>query len=217
MKKLLYGVMLWAVLMVIPVPMMAAININLGISLPPVMEFSAPPDVIVMPDTNDVYLVPDVDEDLFFWNGWWWRLWEGRWYRSSHYNRGWSYYNNVPSFYYNVDPGWRDYYRDRNWYGNRWNYERISHRRLQQNWKSWQKQQHWEKRGAWGIQNYEPRSHRQRDELRQQREEHYQRRPEVQRHRESVGERPHDRPGREPHGTSHGRPGEIIKQDRKTD
>jgi hypothetical protein len=100
-------------------------------------------------------VAPDIDVDLFFWNGWWWRLWEGRWYRSHYYNRGWGYYKNVPSFYFDVDPGWRGYYRDRNWYGHRWDYQRIPNQQLQQNWKSWQNDRRWERRGTWGVQNYQ--------------------------------------------------------------
>ena len=148
-------------------------------NLPPPIPFAAPPEVVVIPETN-VYVVPDIDVDLFFWDGWWWRPWEGRWYRSHYYNRGWGYYNNVPSFYFDVDPGWRGYYRDRNWYGHRWNYERIPNQRLQQNWKSWQNDRHWERQGTWGVQNYQPRPQQQRQELRQQRQQQYQHRPDVQ-------------------------------------
>ena len=116
MKKLLLRTMLLALVLVVPIPAMAAVDISIGISLPPPIVFGAPPDVIVMPDTNSVYVVPTIDVDLFFWNGWWWRFWEGRWYRSHYYNRDWGYYNNVPSFYFDVDPGWRGYYGDHNWY-----------------------------------------------------------------------------------------------------
>ncbi len=148
---------------------------------PPPLPFDAPPDVIVMPDTNDVYVVPGIDIDLFFWGGWWWRPWGGHWYRSLYYNHGWGYYNAIPSFYYDVDPGWRRYYRDRNWYGHRWDYERIPHHRLQQNWKSWQNDRHWERQGTWGVRNYQPRPQQQRQELRQQRQKQYQQRqPQVQ-------------------------------------
>ena len=127
-----------------------------------------------MPDTNNVYVVPDINVDLFFWDGWWWRPWEGRWYRSQYYNQGWSYYNNVPSFYYDVDPRWRGYYRDHNWYGHRWNYERIPDERLQQNWKSWNNNRYWENQRTWGVQGYHPRPQQQRQELRQQRQQQYQ-------------------------------------------
>ena len=140
-------------------------------------------------DTPDVYAIPDSDADLFFWNGWWWRLWEGRWYRSHYYDRAWGYYNNVPSFYFDVDPGWRGYYRDHNWYGHRWDYERIPNQQLRQNWKSWQNDRHWEKQGTWGIQGYQPRPQQQRQELRQQRQQQYQLRPEVKQLRQQPQEK----------------------------
>ena len=143
---------------------------------PPPIPFDVPPDVIVMPDTNDVYVVPDIVIDLFFWNGWWWRPWGGHWYRSQHYDRGWGYYNNVPSFYFDIDPGWRVYYRDRNWFGHRWDYKRIPHQQLQQNWKSWQNDRRWERQKTWDVRNYQPRPQKQRQELRNQRQQQYQHR-----------------------------------------
>ena len=182
MNKVFLGTIFLALLIVVPIPTMAGVNIGIGISLPPPIVFAAPPEVIVLPDANDVYVVPDIEVDLFFWSGWWWRLWEGRWYRSHYYNRGWAYYNYVPSFYFDVDPGWRGYYRDHNWHGHRWNYERIPDRRLQQNWKSWHNNRHWERQGTWGVQSYKPRPQQQRQELRHQRQGQYQQRPEVQRH-----------------------------------
>ena len=131
---------------------------TVGISLPPPLIFPGPPDVIVMPDTDDVYVVPDVDVDIFFWNGYWWRPWESRWYRSSYYDRGWGYYNTVPTFYVDVDPGWRGHYRDHDWYGHRWDYSRIPHRELQRNWSTWHNDRHWERQGTWGVKNYKPKS-----------------------------------------------------------
>ena len=184
MKKLLLGTMLLVMAIVVPIPTMAAIGISIGIPLPPPIVFAAPPDVVVMPDTNDVYVVPDIDTDMFFWNGWWWRLWEGRWYRSQYYDRDWGYYNTVPSFYFDVDPGWRGYYRDHNWYGHGWNYERIPNQRLQQNWQSWRNDRHWERQGTWGVQNYQPRPQQQRQELRSQGQPQYQQRPEVWQHQQ---------------------------------
>ena len=184
MKKLLLGTTLFTLAMVVPVSTMAAVDISIGISLPPPVVFEAPPEVIPLPDANNVYVVPQIDVDLFFWNGWWWRLWEGRWYRSYYYDRGWAYYNRVPSFYFDVDPGWRGYYRDHNWYGHRWNYERIPYRRLQQNWRSWHNDRRWEKRGTWGVEGYKSRPQPQRQEIRHQREQEYRQRPEVQQHQQ---------------------------------
>ena len=163
-------------------------NYSLEATLPPPIPFVAPPELIVLPETY-VYVVPDVAVDIFFYNGWWWRPWEGRWYRSRYYDRGWGYYNNVPSFYFDVDPGWRRYYRDRNWYGHRWNYERIPNQRLQQNWRGWQNDRRWERQGTWGVQHYKPQPQQQRQELRQQRQQQYQQRPQVQQPRRQPQER----------------------------
>src|SRR5512139_976789 len=88
MKRLLLGTMLLALLIVVPIPTLAGVSININFPLPPPIVFAAPPSVIVLPDTDDVYVDPDIDVDLFFWNGWWWRPWEGRWYRSRYYDYG---------------------------------------------------------------------------------------------------------------------------------
>ncbi len=186
MKKILSWVVFFALTIQIPGPAMARVDISVGISLPPPIPFMGPPEVIVLPDTDDVYAVPDIDVDLFFWNGWWWRLWEGRWYHSRYYDRGWVYYNWVPSFYFYLDPDWRRYYRDRNWYGHRWDYERIPYRRLQKNWSQWHKNRYWEKQRTWGIQGYQPRHHLEMQELKNQRREQYHQRPDVQRHQQQL-------------------------------
>ncbi|MDA8431929.1 MAG: hypothetical protein M0Z60_03080 [Nitrospiraceae bacterium] len=190
MKKLFLCMVLWASVIVFPAPSIAEININIGIALPPPVVFATPPDVIVLPDTNDVYAVPGVDIDLFFWSGWWWRLWEGRWYRSHYYDRGWAYYNRAPSFYFDVDPGWRRYYRDHDWRGHRWDYERIPDRQLQQNWRRWHNDRHWERQRTWGVQQYHPQPQKQREELRRQRQEQYHQRPEVQKHMREQQRKP---------------------------
>ena len=69
MKQLLWVAILLALATVVPIPTMAQIDINVGISLPPPIVFQAPPEVIVMPDTSSVYVVPDINAEMFFWNG----------------------------------------------------------------------------------------------------------------------------------------------------
>jgi hypothetical protein len=184
MRKLLLRTMLMALVLGGPIPAMAAVDISIGISLPPPIVFPAPPAVIPMPETNGVYVAPDLAVDLFFWNGWWWRPWEGGWYRARYYDRGWAYYDHVPRFYFDVDPGWRGYYRAHAWAGHPWEYQRIPHRRLQQHWQSWQTDRHWERHGTWGVQGYLPRPEHQRQELSRQRQQQYQQRPEVQHHQQ---------------------------------
>jgi hypothetical protein len=157
MNKLLIGTILLALVLVFPVPTMAGVDVGVSISLPPPIVFAAPPEVVVIPETY-VYVVPDSNVDIFFYNGWWWRPWEGRWYRSRHYDTGWVYYQRVPSFYTRIPSRWRDDYRDHRWGGRPWSYQRIPHQQLQRNWSSWEKSKHWEKQQTWGVQGLKPRT-----------------------------------------------------------
>jgi len=218
MKRLLLGTILLALAIVVPIPVMAGLDIDIDISLPPPVVFQAPPNVIVLPDTDDVYVAPDIDVDMFFWNGWWWRLWQGRWYRSNYYDRDWGYYNNVPRFYFDIDQGWRKYYRERNWYGHTWNYERIPNNRLQQNWKSWHHDRYWGSKKTWGVDGYQPRPEQQRQELRGQREVQYHQRPEVQQNQKKSQQQQHSQPKvqqdqKKSQQQQHSQP--KVKQDKK--
>lgn len=131
MKKLFLGAMFLSLAITIPIPTLAQVSINIGIPLPPPIVFSAPPEVVLLPHTG-VYVAPDLAVDLFFFDGWWWRSWEGRWYRSQNYRSGWGHYNGVPSFYGRVPPRWRDDYRAHRWNGHEFHYQRLSHSEFQQ-------------------------------------------------------------------------------------
>lgn len=186
MKRLLFATMFLALVMIAPHPTMAQVNIGISFGLPSPLVFASPPEVIVLPETDNVYVVPGIDVDLFFWNGWWWRPWYGRWYRSRYYDRGWVYYRSVPRFYYDVDPGWRGYYTNRYWRGRPWNYERIPHQRFQRNWHNWHRNRYWERQRAWDVQGYRRPTQPQRQELRRQREREYLQRTDVQQHRQLM-------------------------------
>jgi hypothetical protein len=157
MKKLLFEAMLLALLIAFPAPTMARGDAGISIPLPPPIVFAAPPVMIVLPETY-VYVVPDMDVDIFFYNGWWWRPWQGRWYRSRNYSSGWGYYRTVPSFYLMIPSGWRNDYREHRWRGQQWNYQRIPHQQVQRNWKNWETSKHWEKQNTWGVQGLKPQT-----------------------------------------------------------
>ena len=127
---------------------------------PPHVGFYGHPSLVVIPGTY-VYAMTDVDDDIFFHVGWWWRLWDGRWYKSRYYDRGWSHYHGVPGFYHEVDPGWREFYRHRRWHGHPWTCERIPAPRVQHDWDRWQKSRYWEKERNWGVQGFRPEPYRQ--------------------------------------------------------
>jgi len=156
MKKLFWGTMLLTLALAAPRPAPAGVDVNVGIALPPPIFFGAPPELIVLPETY-VYVVPDVDADIFFYDGWWWRPWEGRWYRSAYYDRGWAYYQRVPVFSVWIPSEWRNDYRDHRWKGHRWDYQRIPHQQVKQNWRGWKKDRHWEKEHTWGVEGLQPR------------------------------------------------------------
>lgn len=157
MNKILLGTILLGLVLVFPIPTMARVDVGISISLPPLIVFAAPPEVVVIPETY-VYAVPDVDVDIFFYNGWWWRPWQGHWYRSRHYDSGWAYYQRTPSFYARIPSSWRNDYRDHRWEGHQWNHQRIPHQQLQRNWSTWEKSRHWEKQQTWGVQGLNHRT-----------------------------------------------------------
>ena len=152
MRKL--GVMLAMVmaLFIIPWLAQAQIDIRISIPLPPPIVFSAPPEMIVLPET-EVYVAPDYDQDLYFYQGFWWRFWLGRWYRSLYYDSGWAFYHGVPGWYGAVYPHWRENYRHHMWGGQRWDYHSVPYGDVRTNWKTWhdtgRHQQNWGTTGSY--------------------------------------------------------------------
>lgn len=143
---------------VVSLPARAAVNVDVhvGIPLPPPIVFPFPPSLVVIPETY-VYAVPDIGEDIYFYNGWWWRPWNGHWYRSRNHNSGWVSYRSVPSFYSGIPSNWRDDYRAHQWRGHSWNYQRIPQQKLQNNWRDWKRNRHWENQNYWGVQGLRSR------------------------------------------------------------
>ena len=115
----------------------AEVNINIGVNVgpPPPVVIPAPPPVIVIPGTY-VYFAPDIQVDILFYHGYWYRPYEGRWYQATVYNGPWVYVEparvpgvllHLPSGYHHVPPG----------------HQRIPYGQLKKNWKTWEKERHW--------------------------------------------------------------------------
>jgi hypothetical protein len=70
----------------------AETNVNVGIRIPPPPPFliPAPPPVVVIPRTY-VYAVPEIEVDILFYHGYWYRPHQGHWYKSRSYNGPWAY------------------------------------------------------------------------------------------------------------------------------
>ena len=116
---------------------------------PPPLEFSGPPDVVVVPSgPSDVYLVPNM-VGLYFYGGFWYRFHRGYWFRASLYSGPWitiretlvprdvviippDYILVMPPGYHRIHYGdfhrhWRDWGHNRSWKNQSW-YRDHSHR-----------------------------------------------------------------------------------------
>jgi hypothetical protein len=161
MRKLLFGSVLLAIVGVFPGLAMARVDISIG--LPPPVAFSAPPEVVPIPDIG-VYVVPDAPEDMFFYSGYWWRPWRGHWFRSARYDGGWVLYDRPPSVLRDIPYSWREEYREHRWRGHEWREARIPYERFHGNWRRWEKEGHWRHRGEFeGRREAERHGHMERE------------------------------------------------------
>ena len=130
----------------------AGVNVNVGIFAPPLAyEVSAPPPMVVIPGTY-VYAVPDDRVNMFFYHGYWWRPYEGRWYRSARYNGSWAYVRSerVPRAVIELPP---DYHRHFS------SGPRIAHEDMQRNWRGWERDRHWDRHDDRRERHEERREH----------------------------------------------------------
>jgi hypothetical protein len=118
---------------------MAEVKINVGVNVPPPppLVIPAPPPVVVIPNTY-VYFPPEVEADLFFYHGYWYRPYQGRWYRSGNYKGPWVYIvpERVPRAVLHLPPNYRHVPPG---------HQRISHGQLKKNWRTWEREKHWDK------------------------------------------------------------------------
>ncbi len=117
----------------------AEVNVNVGINVPPPppLVIPAPPPVIVVPKTY-VYFAPEVEVDIFFCHGYWYRPYQGRWYRSGSYKGPWVYIvtGKVPAVLLHLPPDFRRVPPG---------HQRIPYGQLKKNWRTWEKEKHWDK------------------------------------------------------------------------
>ncbi len=139
---LLFSAILTLALVFYPTLGVAEVNVNIGIGLPapPRLVISAPPPVVVIPETY-VYFAPDLEVDLFFYHDHWYRPYRGRWYRATAYNGPWVFVDTVrvPRVLVHLPPNHRHLPPG---------HERISYQHLKKNWRNWERDRHWDKHGA---------------------------------------------------------------------
>jgi hypothetical protein len=133
----------------------AQVQVDIGISVPlpplPRFVFPAPPEVVVIPETY-MYVVPEVEVDIVFYQGYWYRPHSDRWYRASSYNGPWNLLTveHVPNAFKTLPPGFRKVKPE---------HARIPYHNVEQNWKKWEPERHWDsspKQSGGGGQHEEP-------------------------------------------------------------
>jgi hypothetical protein len=136
----------------------ARVDVNIGISIP-AYRFAAPPALVVIPGTY-AYFAPDVDIDIVFYQGFWYRPHEGRWYRARAYNGPWGYIApaRVPSVLIELPPDYRRLYSG---------HRHIAYREFNRNWRSWERNKYWEKDERWREGRRGERREERRDEHRE--------------------------------------------------
>lgn len=119
-------------------PAAAGVNVDIHVSVPPPIRLPAPPLLIPIPGTY-VYGAPDVDVDIIFYQGYWYRPHRGRWYRSHEYNGRWVLMppRRVPAGVTKLPPNWKRTRHGR---------ERIPYGQVKKNWRTWERDRHWDKR-----------------------------------------------------------------------
>ncbi len=120
----------------LPLDSSAEVNVNINIPLPGVV-FSGPPALVEMPGTY-AYFAPDVAVDIFFYQGYWYRPYDGRWYISADYRGPWSFIavNRVPPVFLNMPPDYR-YVPP--------GHERMPYGMVKKNWRRWESERHWDR------------------------------------------------------------------------
>lgn len=105
----------------------------------PLFDQGLPPDMVVAPSGNTyVYMAPDYP-GVYFYEGVWYRWWNGGWYDAPDWGSRWSRvrYSTVPQVVVILPPTYvREFPSD---------YRRLSYREYHNNWKKWDEQHYWHK------------------------------------------------------------------------
>jgi hypothetical protein len=132
----------------------AQVNIQVGVSVPPPppLVIPAPPPMVVVPKTY-VYFAPEVEVDVFFYHGYWYRPHQGRWYRSASYKGPWVHVvrEKMPATLLRLPPDFRHLPPG---------HRRVTHGELKSNWRKWEKEKYWSKHGGKAWHGNDRREHK---------------------------------------------------------
>ncbi|MBI5805329.1 hypothetical protein HZA73_04720 [candidate division TA06 bacterium] len=116
---------------------LAEVNVNINVGIP-VVRISSDPLMTVIPGTY-IYFITESSEDIFFYQGYWWRPYKGRWHRANGFNGPWTFVKpgrvppgmlKLPSSWRNLPPG----------------HPSLKHSQVKNSWKQWEKEKHWNRK-----------------------------------------------------------------------
>ncbi len=103
---------------------------------PPAVKFAQEPEVVAIPGRY-AYFIPDIDADIFFYRGNWYRLYRNRWFLSDSYKGPWDRVREVPSALKDLPSDYRSVPRG---------YNRVPYGDLSSNWERWEREKYWDRR-----------------------------------------------------------------------
>jgi len=154
------AVLLLAASILMPIEASAKISVVIR---PPAIVIDSAPFVAVIPGTY-VYFAPDIEADILFYQGHWYRPYSGRWYWAKSYNGPWVHiqHNRVPKPLLSLPGDYRHGVI----------HDRIQYDHLHKNWKNWERDRHWHKHYGWEERRHDRQELRDdRREMRHDREE----------------------------------------------
>lgn len=115
----------------------AEVNVNINVGIPAV-RVSSDPVMTVIPGTY-IYFITESSEDIFFYQGYWWRPYKGRWHRANGFNGPWVFVKpgRVPPGMLKLPSGWRKLPPG---------HPSVKHSQVKNSWKQWEKEKHWDKK-----------------------------------------------------------------------
>lgn len=124
-----------------PAAVSAEVYVNVNFPLPGIV-IPGPPGMVVIPGSY-VYYPADVDADIFFYHGYWYRPYRGGWYIANGYNGPWRSCGpgRVPRAVVGVRPSYRRIPPGQ---------ERLAYRSVQTNWRTWENERRWDKHSEHG-------------------------------------------------------------------
>ncbi len=106
---------------------------------PPLIVVQEEPELVIIPGTY-VYYIYGYPQDVFFYDGYWYRQWHYGWYRAKIYSGGWVSVRGayIPHNLTSLPNGWRQ---------SAVNAPRLRYSEVRDNWRSWEKSRYWENNG----------------------------------------------------------------------